>query len=207
MHPKAPDRRNPADHVRRDQIIAVANDHFRQYGYEKTTVGDLARAIGFSTAYIYKFFYSKQAIGDAICGICLDKIAADLQSIAAQTTQASERMRQIFLKLSHHARTLSLNECRLQEMVLAACREHWPAFEKHKMALRAVIRRVVEDGRRSGEFARTIPVEETCQGVLLVLEPFWNPILWATRLDHLEAHAATLAALVLRSMAPQNVYE
>jgi AcrR family transcriptional regulator len=32
-------------------------------GYGKTTVADLAKAIGFSKAYIYKFFDSKQAIG------------------------------------------------------------------------------------------------------------------------------------------------
>ena len=40
---------------------------FHWYGYDKTTVSDLAKAIGFSKAYIYKFFDSKQAIGEAIC--------------------------------------------------------------------------------------------------------------------------------------------
>ena len=45
----------------------AANEHFSRYGYEKTTVSDLAKAIGFSKAYIYKFFESKQAIGEMIC--------------------------------------------------------------------------------------------------------------------------------------------
>ena len=48
--------------------------HFSRYGYEKTTVTDLAKAIGFSKAYIYKFFDSKQAIGEAICASRLEKI-------------------------------------------------------------------------------------------------------------------------------------
>ena len=45
-----------------------------RYGYAKTSVSDLARAIGFSKAYIYRFFESKQAIGEAICGDCSDTL-------------------------------------------------------------------------------------------------------------------------------------
>ena len=51
--------RGPADHDVRDQIVAAATEHFRLYGYDKTAVSDLAKAIGFSKAYIYKFFESK----------------------------------------------------------------------------------------------------------------------------------------------------
>ena len=39
--------RGPVDHEVRDQIVAAATEHFRLYGYEKTTVSDLAKAIGF----------------------------------------------------------------------------------------------------------------------------------------------------------------
>ncbi len=60
-------QRGPAEHAVRDQIVEAANECFARYGYAKTTVADLAREIGFSKAYIYKFFDSKQAIGEAIC--------------------------------------------------------------------------------------------------------------------------------------------
>ena len=49
-------QRGPAEHERREQIIAAAGEHFRHYGYGKTTVADLGKAIGLSKAYIYKFF-------------------------------------------------------------------------------------------------------------------------------------------------------
>ena len=39
--------RGPADHSVRDQIVEAADEHFSHYGYEKTTVSDLAKAIGF----------------------------------------------------------------------------------------------------------------------------------------------------------------
>ena len=75
--PRGTGQRGPAEHERREQIIRAADQHIRQVGYRRTSVADLARAIGFSTAYIYKFFDSKQAIGETICTTCLDRLLAD----------------------------------------------------------------------------------------------------------------------------------
>ncbi|MGH8504318.1 MAG: TetR/AcrR family transcriptional regulator, partial [Gammaproteobacteria bacterium] len=72
--PSAPQSRGPADHKVREQIVEAAEEHFSRYGYEKTTVSDLAKSIKFSKAYIYKFFDSKQAIGEAICAKTLSGI-------------------------------------------------------------------------------------------------------------------------------------
>jgi len=85
-HPpiSSPGARGPADHDIRDQIVAAANEHFSQYGYSKTTVSDLAKAIGFSKAYIYKFFDSKQAIGEAICSSCLAQIVAAVEQAISE---------------------------------------------------------------------------------------------------------------------------
>jgi Transcriptional regulator len=88
--------RGPADHEVRDQIVAAATEHFSRYGYEKTTVSDLARAIGFSKAYIYKFFESKQAIGEMICVNCLREIESEVRTAVAETDLPPEKLRRIF---------------------------------------------------------------------------------------------------------------
>jgi DNA-binding NarL/FixJ family response regulator len=49
---------------------------FRQFGYQKTTVADIAAALGMSPANIYRFFASKAAIKDA--GLKTDDIAQRL---------------------------------------------------------------------------------------------------------------------------------
>ena len=84
-----PQARGPADHNVRDQIVVAAEAHFSHYGYEKTTVSDLAKAIGFSKAYIYKFFDSKQAIGEAICARTLSTIVAAVEEAVAGATRTS----------------------------------------------------------------------------------------------------------------------
>src|ERR1700761_29681 len=97
---RASGQRGPADHERREQIIAAADEHFRHYGYGKTTVADLARSIGLSSAYIYKFFESKQAIGQAVCQQILAEIIVEITALAEERTPASDRLRRIFQTLA-----------------------------------------------------------------------------------------------------------
>jgi AcrR family transcriptional regulator len=72
--------RGPAEHTVRDQIIAAAHEYFARYGYGKTTVSDLAKEIGFFKA-IYRFFESKQAIGEAICTDRLDQLVGEARAV------------------------------------------------------------------------------------------------------------------------------
>src|SRR6476661_5588927 len=88
--------RGPTDHTVRDQIVAAAGEHFSHYGYAKTTVSDLAKSIGFSKAYIYKFFDSKEAIGEAICSKTLTGIVATVEAAVAGASTPTEKFRQMF---------------------------------------------------------------------------------------------------------------
>ena len=70
------------------------------------------------------------------------------------------------------------------------------------MTILSVIRRIVQDGRESGEFERKTPLDETSRVILLAMETIKNPSLLELRLDSLEADAAAMANLVLRSLSP-----
>src|SRR5206468_12917621 len=91
----APPSRGPADHTVREQIMDAAGEHFSRYGYAKTTVSDLAKSIGFSKAYIYKFFDSKQAIGEAICAKTLSGIVATVEEAVTGATTPSDKFRRM----------------------------------------------------------------------------------------------------------------
>jgi AcrR family transcriptional regulator len=196
-----PSRREPIEHARRRQIIAAANDHFRRYGYEKTTVGDLAKAIGFSKAYVYRFFASKQAIGEAICGLCLDRITADLQDVASSDAPASERLRAIFRTLARRVRETADRESKLQDIIAAAHQGRWPCLMAHEALLSAIVMRVIDDGRRTGEFERRTPADAVCRGILLLLQPLRDPVYIAQKREGLSEQAESLASLALRSLA------
>ncbi len=195
-------QRGPAEHERREQIIAAASEHFRHYGYTKTTVADLANAIGLSTAYIYKFFESKKAIGEAVCAICLSEIADAARTIAEEQKPASDRLRRVFLELTRRGAKLFLNERKMHDIVAAALTENWQPCTNHDAGLLEIVRRLVQDGRDSGEFERKTPMDETCRAIMLAMDPVRNAILLEQRFDTLEEDASLLAGLVLRSLSP-----
>ena len=195
-------QRGPAEHERREQIIDAASVHLRHYGYTKTTVADLAKAIGLSTAYIYKFFESKRAIGEAVCSICLGEIADAAQAIADEPKPASDRLRRVFLELARRGQQLFFNDRKLHDIVVAAMSEDWSVCTTHDAAIFDIVRRLVRDGRKSGEFERKTPIDETCGAIMLAMEAVLNPISLEQRFDTLEEDAGLVAGLVLRSLAP-----
>ena len=50
----------------RERILEVAERLFRLIGYQKTTVGDIAKELRMSPANVYRFFESKKAIHMAV---------------------------------------------------------------------------------------------------------------------------------------------
>lgn len=108
--------RGPADHEVRAQIVAAATEHFSRYGYGKTTVSDLAKTIGFSKAYIYKFFESKQAIGEVICGHCLGEIEADVIAAIEGASTPPEKLRRLFKTMTESSLRLFFQDRKLYEI-------------------------------------------------------------------------------------------
>jgi len=197
-------QRGPAEHERREQIIRAADEHFRRYGYNKTTVADLAKAIGVSGAYVYRFFESKQAIGEAVCSMTLGRIDAHLMEIANDPqAKATNRLRALYRCLAEKGIELFFKERKLHDLVLAAVEGRWSSVMQHKAAMIEAARRIVSDGRASGEFERKTPLDEICIAVFETLEPFAHPMLLELKEpDELEASVVAVSNLVLRSLAP-----
>ena len=201
MPPAKSCARGPAKHPRRDEIIAAGEACFQRYGYEKTTVNDLAKKIGFSTSYIYKFFPSKQAIGDMICRRCLAMMIAEIEDIADTPAPASERLKIAIAALARHAGENVQRQQQLQDMIAFAHLEQWPSVTSYQTSLRTALTKILAEGRQTGEFEGKTTLNETAEAVLLVLEPLRNPCGWRERFAVLEQQAAVLSALLLRSLA------
>jgi AcrR family transcriptional regulator len=198
----SPQSRGPVDHSVREQIVEAAGEHFSQYGYEKTTVSDLAKAIGFSKAYIYKFFDSKQAIGEAICSKTLTSIVEAVEDAVAGAPTSTEKFRQLFKTLVSTGVGLFFNDRKLYDIAAHSAGEGWPSARTYARRIREILTEVVRQGREAGEFERKTPLDETVHAVFLVMQPYVNPLLLQYNLDHVEDAPVQLSNLVLRSLAP-----
>ena len=194
--------RGPADHEVRDRIVTAATEHFSRYGYEKTTVSDLAKAIGFSKAYIYKFFESKQAIGEMICTNCLGQIEAEVREAVAETDLPPEKLRRMFKTATEATLKLAFQDRKLYEIAASAATENWQAVIAYEERIQRLLQDVLQAGRQTGDFERKTPLDETAKAIYLVMRPYLNPLLLQHNFDYVEEAPMHLSNLVLRSLSP-----
>lgn len=194
--------RGPSEHSVRAQIVDAATQHFGRFGYEKTTVSDLAKAIGFSKAYIYKFFDSKQAIGEVICTNRLAMIMEIVNSAIADAPTASEKLRRLFRALVEAGSDLFFHDRKLYDIAAVANRDQWPSAAAHEQRLHQLIPQIILEGRQSGEFERKTPLDEVAHAIYLVMRPYISPVQLQYNLEEAPSSAVLLSALILRSMAP-----
>lgn len=199
-YPHSP--RGPVDHDVRDQIVAAATEHFSRYGYEKTTVSDLAKAIGFSKAYIYKFFPSKQAIGEAICTNCIRAIETEVRSAVDAVEQPPEKLRRMFKAIVEASLRLLFQDRKLYEIAASAATERWQATLAYEERMQGLLQNILQEGRQNGDFERKTPLDETTMAVYLVMRPYLNPLLLQHGFDYTDEAPTRLSSLVLRSLSP-----
>src|SRR5690349_22118427 len=76
-----------------ERILDAAEEVLRRYGPAKTTVVDVARALGVSHGSVYRHFPSKAALRDAVTERWLMRVSSPLAEIAASDGPADERLR------------------------------------------------------------------------------------------------------------------
>jgi AcrR family transcriptional regulator len=194
--------RGPAGHDVREQIVVAATEYFSLYGYEKTTVSDLAKAIGFSKAYIYKFFESKQAIGEHICGNCLRQIETEVRAAVDAAAQPPEKLRRMFKASVEASLRLFFQDRKLYDIAASAATGRWPTVQAYELAMGALLQDILQQGRKTGDFERKTPLDETASAIYLVMRPYINPLLLQHSLETSETAPAQLSSLVLRSLSP-----
>lgn len=194
--------RGPAEHAVRDQIVEAANGCFARYGYAKTTVADLAREIGFSKAYIYRFFNSKQAIGEAICTSRLDQIVESTRAAIEQGSSANDRFRRMAKSLTTLSVELFFHDRKIYDIAAHSSGEQWASARAYQDSLRGMIMEIVQEGRERGEFERKTPLDETCRAIFYAMMPFVEPLHLERNLDLLPDAQVEVTNLILRSLAP-----
>src|SRR6266851_3695750 len=75
-----------SDHIEpdtRERILVVAERLFREIGYQKTTVADIAKVLRMSPANVYRFFDSKKAIHEGVARSLMGEVEDAAQTIGA----------------------------------------------------------------------------------------------------------------------------
>ena len=147
----------------RERILEVAERLFRQIGYQKTTVADIAKELRMSPANVYRFFDSNKSIHEGVARGLMGEVEVAAQTIASQPGPAAARLRELMTSIHHMNAERYVGDSKLHEMVEIAMEESWDVCVAHMERITETIGSVIAEGAASGEFeVKDVPLAAMC---------------------------------------------
>jgi len=147
----------------RERILVVAERLFRQLGYQKTTVADIAKELRMSPANVYRFFDSKKAIVEGVARVLMGEVEDAGQAILNKPGPATLRLRELLSTVHRMNCERFVGDSKLHEMVEIAMEESWEVCVAHMKTVTETIGGVIAQGVASGEFeAADVPLAAMC---------------------------------------------
>jgi AcrR family transcriptional regulator len=192
---KRPVRTGKDSDEARARILEAAEEHFRRVGYHRTSVADIAAELGMSPANIYRFFPSRDAINESICGRVVNEVADVAFAIARTNAPAMEKLDQLLTAVHHHNKMMLVKAKYMHDLIAAATRENWAIIKLHIERMVTIFEAIIREGVEAGEF----DVDDTAEAARAVRSaflPFFHPILIEHCVQHGEDTEAGLRAQI-----------
>lgn len=181
----------------RARILGAAEERFRRVGHHRTSVADIAAELGMSPANIYRFFPSRNAINESICGRLINEVADSAFAIARSDAPATEKLDQLLTSVHHHTKMMLVKAKPMHDLIVAAMHENWPIIQVHIERMLMILEAIIREGADAGEFD-VEDAAEAARAVRSAFVPFFHPIL----IEHCAVHGEDTEA----SMRAQIVF-
>jgi AcrR family transcriptional regulator len=195
-----------ADNIEADtraRILAVAERLFREIGYQKTTVADIAKVLRMSPANVYRFFDSKKAIHEGVARGLMGEVEDAAQAIASGPGPAAVRLRELMKTINRMNSERYVGNSKLHEMVEIAMQESWQVCVAHMEQITGTIAEVIASGAASGEFeAPDVPSAALCSCTAMMR--FFHPQMIAQCADKPGPSIDQMIDFVLAGLAPKG---
>jgi AcrR family transcriptional regulator len=147
----------------RMRILVTAERLFREIGYQKTTVADIAKVLRMSPANVYRFFDSKKAIHEGVARALMGEVETAAEAIAIRPGPAAERLRELMTSIHRMNSERYVGDSKLHEMVEIAMEESWEVCVAHMERITETIGGVIAQGAATGEFSvADVPLAAMC---------------------------------------------
>jgi AcrR family transcriptional regulator len=187
----------------RERILVVAERLFREIGYQKTTVADIAKLLRMSPANVYRFFDSKKAIHEGVACVLMGGVEDATQAIAAGSGSAASRLRELMTTIHRMNSERYVGDSKLHEMVEIAMQESWEVCMAHMEQITETIGSVIADGAASGEFeVADVPLTAGC--VCTAMMRFFHPQMIAQCAEKPGPELDQMIDFVLAGLAPRG---
>ena len=187
------------------QIVEAAEARFKLYGYQKTTMAEIASDCQMSAANLYRYFENKLAIAAVLAKACLLEIEHSLSTIVTNNQlSASEQLQAFVLSQLHRTYHYFDAAPKLGELVEAMTTQRPEIIENHRQQKLVLLEQLLQQGQATKEFAFD-DLAETADAIHSATLLFYFPLtLGLYPLALLEEKAAHVNQLLLRGLKSHN---
>lgn len=147
----------------RAMILEAAGKRFEHYGYQKTTMAEIARDLSMSTGNLYRFYPSKLDIAEAYAHFHEEDEDRLMAEIAGRDAPASQRLRDFARTVLEETYAVIDKSQKVFELAQAISRER-PAYTNRRLAQeRVFLKTILRDGVTSNEFEEIVDLEFTAE--------------------------------------------
>jgi AcrR family transcriptional regulator len=192
----------PADSIEdvRSRILAAASQRFAQFGYNKTTMAEIAQDCDMSAANLYRYFKNKLDIGANLACGCLDTKLLLMEEIIRQQRPAAERLHDVVLHILHYTHGQWSEDPRINELVSAICDTRLDIVNSYKLGEHQLLVTLLEDGIGRGEFVIE-DIEDTATAIATAITAFGLPLVMPLySIEVFEQRAQSVVRLLLNGL-------
>ncbi|MEU9778886.1 TetR/AcrR family transcriptional regulator [Streptomyces sp. NPDC047968] len=185
-----------------ERILEVTEEVLRRYGPAKATVVDVARALGVSHGSVYRHFRTKAALREAVTHRWLGRTEEALEELTAAPGPAPGKLHDWLATLFEAKRHKAGDDPELFATYNVLIDESSDVVDQHLTVLEDQVRRILEEGVSTGEFAAPDPAA-SARAVFTATARFHDPSYAPTwESETAEEEFEQVVGLLLRGLRP-----
>jgi AcrR family transcriptional regulator len=162
----------------RANILEAAGKRFQHYGYQKTTMSEIASDLSMSTGNLYRFYPSKLDIAEAYAHMHEEDEDKLMAAIVAEDAPAAHRLRKFARTVLEETFKVIDESQKVFELAQAISRER-PAYANRRLAQeRVFIKSIIRDGVDEGVLEPVLDIEFTAEMFQCAMMKFRYPQLY-----------------------------
>jgi len=184
----------------KNRIMMAAMGRILQYGFNKTTMAEIAKDCNMSSANIYRFFESKGSIVAEMAKGCFrDKEDALREVTRRPGMSAAERLEELVLQTLRSGHAMICERPKANEVIEYISVERHDILAQHKEVKQSLVAEILAEGKKSGEFDLQ-DIDTTAEAFLTATVFFACPTNLERPLEELEQEAKAVIDLLVRGL-------
>lgn len=137
----------------KSEILSKSEDRFSYYGFNKTTMAEIAKDCHMSAANLYRYFENKEEIGVAVVEQCMNEKEKLFRNVVQMTgLSAGETLEKFVIEELNYLCCQISEKSKISELVQFIGAHRMDIVDAHCGKKKALIAEIMAKGNASGEF-------------------------------------------------------